>query len=131
MKIIYLDENFSHRIAAALNCIEDIEGKIEVRSTELDFGKGVRDPDLVPLLTKDCCLITKDADFKRQKILTTLISQYGIGVFHFKPPNNSNHWDQIKFLIKAYPGIRKIVLKEKPPYLWAIRVSGKLQELPL
>jgi predicted nuclease of predicted toxin-antitoxin system len=131
MKIIYLDENFSHRIAAALNCIEDIEGKIEVRSTELVFGKGVKDPNLVPLLTKDCCLITKDADFKRQQILTTLISRHGIGVFHFKPPNNSNHWDQIKFLIRAYPDLRKIVLKEKPPYLYAIRVNGKIERLEL
>lgn len=131
MKVIYLDENFSHRIADSLNSLEQIEGVIEVKSTQTSFGRGVLDPDLIPKLTSDSCLITKDADFKRQQVLTTLIKSQGIGVFHFKPPTGCSHWTQIQFLIKSYPDIRQIVLRNNPPYLYAIKTNGKIEELYL
>lgn len=132
MVTIYLDENFAPQIAQAFDFFERKEKVITAKSTSMFFGMGATDQAIINGMNKGTdFLVTKDSDFARLKVLTTLINQQGVGVFHFKPPKGSKYWSQLEFLMKAWPSIRETALRERPPFLYDFRTNGKLNPLLL
>lgn len=132
MRTIYIDENIPSQVAQALDLFERKENVLMVKSTITVFGVGATDEAIVNGMNKTMdFLVTKDSDFKRMKILTTLIKLQAVGIFHFRPPSGTKYWPQLEYLIKAWPNIREAALNEKPPFLYEFRTNGKLNQLHL
>jgi hypothetical protein len=130
---VYFDENFSRYLAHAINSLEQKEGEIEVLSVT-DFFSGTTDEELIPLLASmGAVLVTKDNDFKKIQHHVHLMREHKLGVFFFKPTSKGIlKWDEIQYIIKAWPQIRHYILnKNSPPYLKMLKTNGKLEDLEL
>ena len=133
MRKIFIDENISEHYCPAFNLFEKPDTKIEVRTTILDFGRGVQDKDLIePIAKLDGILLTKDKDFKRMQLLIDLIKQHKLGVVFFRHPAKLSKWEEIAIFTKVWPQIRELaILYHRPPYLQEFTHNCKLKELTL
>ena len=107
--IFYFDENFTHRIPTALNELEKIDGLYQVKSTEIEFGKGISDEELIPAIGKfeKGILITKDKKIAKVKAQFTLLKEHNVPTF-FVSLANANHWDQIDLIFRKWRRIREL-----------------------
>ena len=111
--IFYFDENFTHRIPTALNELEKIDRLHQVKSTELEFGKGISDEELIPAIgkSKNGILITKDKKIAKVKAQFTLLKEQKIPTF-FVSLASAGHWDQIDLIFRKWRKIRELSRQE-------------------
>jgi hypothetical protein len=129
---IYLDENLSEYVADALNLLnKGYFSEIEVLSTKKEFGRGVADEDLIPLIGKEgSILITQDFNIKRRNPQFDLCRECGLSVFFLVMPKNQNrHWAIVKTLIDHWEDITLKANKEAKPFAYLIKPVGKLKKL--
>lgn len=126
----YFDEQLPKLVAEALNTLEKHDGINRVLSTEIEFGKGIKDPDLYQLLKKcDGILITKDLKMITRKNEFSLITELGITVFFINLPDGSNFNDIYQTIIVKWQEIKKICKKRKRPFLCKIKMRGAAEFL--
>ncbi len=117
-----MDENFSQHVANGLDSFERVSNELTVVGTRAAFGTGATDETIVRGMTKESdVLLTKDTDFKKEKLLTAIIVNERIGAFILKPAGGMKYWAEVELLWKYWGQIRGIVLKDRPPYLYEIR----------
>jgi hypothetical protein len=82
----YFDEQLPKITAIALNILESHEGVNQVFSTEIEFGKGIKDIELFENLTKvNDILVTHDLKMRTRKNEFSLIKELGYHRLYNKP----------------------------------------------
>ncbi len=122
----YFDEQLPKIVADALNVLETHEGVNRVFSTEIEFGKGIKDVDLFQRLRKvNGILVTHDLKMKTRKNEFSLIKELGITVFMISLPSGANFETQYQVIIGMWPDIKKILKKYKSnPFVCRIKMRG-------
>jgi len=129
---IYLDENLSEYVADGLNFLNKGYFKdVQVYSTKVKFGKGVRDEVIIPAIgNSDGIMITKDLNIHRTRLQYQLCEQYKIAIFFLKMPKGfDKHWEIVKLLVNKWEEILDKVAKDKRPFGYEIPVNGKMRKL--
>jgi hypothetical protein len=129
MTKIYFDENLSPYLARGLHLLhQPLQSKtpVEILSLQDVFGKGIKDEEWIPKLGEEkAVIITQDMRIFKVRSQRDLFHAYGVGVFFFHPPSKSgySYWDLVKSVINRWEEIKKIALKETPPF--AYRYSSR------
>jgi predicted nuclease of predicted toxin-antitoxin system len=126
----YFDEQLPKTVANALDVSEQHEKVHRVFSTEMKFGKGVKDITLYKklkevngiLITHDLKMITRIAEF-------TAIKEPGITVFFINLPGGVNFTLLYQTLFEKWEEIKQISRKEKHPFVCKIKMKGKTEFL--
>lgn len=132
MTVIYLDENLSEYVAQALNFLNKGYFKdFQVLSTKEEFGKGVSDDVIIPVIGKDeSILITRDINIHKTRFQFDLCKQYKLGVFFLTLPKKQNkHWEMVKMLINHWEEVILKIESEKRPFAFRIRFVGKIEKM--
>lgn len=117
----YFDENTPPRIAAALNVLEGEKSDINVFHTQVQWGKGVKDPSLYPLLKKaNGILVTSDLKMMTRKAERQIIMKHAVPVIIFTVPPGSNFPSRYQFIFKKWEAIKKFCRNNNPPYMGRI-----------
>ena len=124
----YFDENLPPRISKALN---ELEGKDNnIYHTQLEFKKGVKDPDLYPLLKdNDGILITNDLKMLSRTAERSLIITYKISVVFIKFASGSNFVTKYQLIFKKWEEIKDELKNNKLPIMFIVKPVGKNQLL--
>ena len=129
---IYLDENLSHHVAAALNllCKGDF-ADIEVLSTIDKFGRGATDEVIIPALGDEGgILISRDLHIVKTRHQHELCNKYKLGAFFLKlSKGESKHWEIVKLLISKWEGIIEKCRSSRKPFGYIIHKAGKFQPM--
>lgn len=130
--IVYIDENTSPHLATALDALEQREPpdrRITVKSLQQEFGKGIKDPDLIPELGKrNAIWITRDKKILKVRIELDLILQNNVGIIILRPGKKAGFWDMVKLVICAWPEIRSLHTNKKP-FAYRLHENGKLEKV--
>lgn len=135
--IIYIDENMSPYLARGFNILQTPENiklpeAIEVKSIKDDFGMGAKDEDWIPVAgLKSSCVLTQDYNINRINHQKQLCEEFGLGMFYFRPPSKNGflYWDMLKLIVKHWPKITYICLKEERPFAYKVTSKGDLERL--
>lgn len=135
--IIFIDENMPPHLARGFDILQAPENvklrvKIEVKSIKDVFGQGVKDEDWIPIAGKSkACVITQDYNIRRIKHQRKLCEHYNLGMFYFKPPSKSGYkyWDMLKLLVRHWPSISSIAIREDRPFAYKVSARGDLEVL--
>ena len=126
----YLDEQLPKRVANALHELERYEDKHNVYSTEMKFGKGVKDPDLYDKLKNvNGILISNDLRMKTRSNEFTLLKELGITAFLISLPSGSGYWIKVKTIINNWDEIKSTSEKCKHPFIRRIKMRGESEFL--
>lgn len=123
---IVFDENVPDCIVKALTSLSTIAFKGEVKITSIfELGlTGENDEEVLHQVGNNGILITYDKDFKTQRALYHIISQYKIGVFWVRQPNIKTVWLLAQLLVQHW----KIILEkseiENKPFLFEVTKNG-------
>lgn len=116
----YFDENTPPRIAKALNALEE-GNDINVYHTQIKWDKGIKDPDLYPLLKEvDGILVTSDLKMMTRRAERTIMAERGIPTVIFTVPMGSNFTARYQFIFKKWEAIKKFCKNHKAPYICRI-----------
>lgn len=102
---------------------------IEVKSIKDDFGEGAKDVDWIPIAGRNkSCVLTQDFNIYRIEHQRELCEKYGLGMFYFRPPskNGFQYWDMLKLMVKHWPTITKISIREAKPFAYKVSSRGEL-----
>lgn len=125
----YLDENIPPRIASALNILEGDDGHF-VFSTELEFGKGIKDDELFYRLQEASgILITNDLKQITRRNEITLLKELGITSFVLSFPSGSNFELKYRTMILHWEEIKRTCRKNQMPFICRITAKGKFEIL--
>ena len=134
--IIYIDENLSPYLAKGFSIQESLNNKlsesIEVRSVKEEFGKGAKDEDWIPMLSKDkACVITQYYNIQRITHQRELCNQYELGMFYFHLPSKSgfSYAEMLTLIAKHWEEIIKIAIQNKRPFAFKITPKGKMTKM--
>jgi hypothetical protein len=131
---IYVDENFSHYLAAGfdvfqqhLNSKEKVQ--IQILSIKKVFGAGAKDEVWIPLVGKENgIVITQNLKIQTTRHQNELYKSHGLGVFFFKPPSSGySFWEMVEKLVKCLPEIKKKA-EDRRPFAYRI-YSNKFEKL--
>jgi hypothetical protein len=122
----YFDEQLPKKVANALDILEQHDNEHRVFSTEIEFGKGVKDIPLYHklheaggiLITHDLKMITRIAEF-------TAIKDLGITVFFINLPSGVNFTLIYQTLFEKWEEIKEIAKRQKHPFVCKIKMKGK------
>lgn len=111
---IYFDENMPKLMVEGLAIlIKKSHPDYEIIFTPTEFGKGILDPDLLPLISNENgVLITND--IKMGKRYKELIEELSIIIVLFKFKNNSDYWHRVKFTVNKWELFINDLNDEKP-----------------
>lgn len=132
MHTVFLDENLSPFVAEALNCLSKGDfNDIRVNSTIQDFGKGIKDEELIPRIgEKKAVLITRDVNMNRIKLQRDLLKIHKLGVFFIDlPKGKCKHWDIVLLLINYWQDIIHIIRTKNTPYIYIVKPRGGVKPL--
>jgi len=124
MTKIYFDENLSPFLARGLKVLHQPlqpNEPVEILSLQDVFGKGIKDEDWIPKLgAEKSIIITQDMRIHKSHSQRELFHTHGVGVIFFHPPSKSgySYWDIVKAIIQRWEEIKKIALKERPPFAY-------------
>jgi predicted nuclease of predicted toxin-antitoxin system len=130
------DENMPIRLVKGLQILdEDNEfGKDPknnfIHSTELK-GEGAEDPDIVREAKKlKAIIVSEDDDYKNISVTYELVIKLRVGFVFFKPPKKTGctYDDRIAAFILAWPELKKAIANEKPPFMFIIERTGKVNK---
>lgn len=136
--IIYVDENLAPLLAKGFDLLQgplnhDLEDPIEVKSIGEAFGRGTKDEEWIPKVSKDKdCVLTQDTNINRIKHQRELCEKQGLGMIYFKPPSKTGfkYWEMVQLMVKHWPEIIKKANKEKRPFSFKVtQRSSKLEDL--
>lgn len=120
---IFLDENHCNnsKILAVLKLAE-----IPVERHLDHFARGTPDADWLPLVgEKGWASITTDKRIRYRSNEKRAVEKYGVRMFYFST-NEMSGRQMATALERALPAIKRIYLKQKPPYCAAITRSGEV-----
>lgn len=131
--VIYIDENLSPHIADALDALENRKTggeEVSVRSIQKAFSKGLKDPELIPLLgSENAIWITRDKRLLRRKAELKLILDYKIGLFVLTPSwAKKSYWDLVKLMVNKWEELKGLCNQPRP-FLYKIDGHGKFIEV--
>ena len=139
---IYIDENSPPALAKGFNILQaplnhdpkyGLREPIEVSSIKESFGKGVKDEEWIPKVSKDKdCVITQDYNIQRTRHQRELCTAQGLGMFYFKPPSKSGftYWNIVNMLVKHWPEIVRKASREARPFSYSVTPrSTKLEKI--
>lgn len=129
---IFLDENLSEYVADALNSLnKGYFTEVQVSSTKHRFGKGVKDSELIPKVGQEKgILISRDINISRDKLESSLLKEYNVGIFYISlPKGQNNHWNMVKVLIENWEEIISICKKKHPPFAYRVPIRGAMKKL--
>lgn len=114
---VFFDESMTIYLTRSLRALEEFDNRLEIISTiEVEvLGSGALDEQIVDYLKdQDCTFITKDKDFRSQKVKMELYAEYEVRLVFIRPPDGQKHWDFVKFFFTHWFSIRdKIIKAEK------------------
>jgi len=122
----YFDEQLPKVVAEALNILESREGMNRVLSTEIEFGKGIKDIELFKKL-KDVngVLVTHDLKMITRKNEFGLIKELGISVFILSLPSGANFELQYQTIFAKWSEILRLHRKNgSKPFVCRIKMRG-------
>lgn len=129
MTKIYIDENFSHYLAAGFDIFQqhlntNEKMQFQVLSIKQVFGKGAKDEDWIPVVGKEGGIVlTQDLRIQTTRHQNELYKKHGLGVFFFKPLTGGyTFWEMVEKLVKHWPEIKKKSADKRP---FAYRVTAK------
>ncbi len=94
-------------------------------STEIKFGKRIKDPDLFKILKeKKGILISNDLRMKTRNNEFTLLKELGITAFLISLPSGSGYWIKVKTIINYWEEIKSASEKHKHPFIRRIKMRG-------
>lgn len=106
---------------------------IEIKSIKKEFGKGIKDEEWIPKLSKGIdCIITQDYNINRIKEQRQLCQQFELGMFYFRPPSKSGlkYWEMLRMLINHWPEIVEKATREERPFSFKVTAkSSKLENI--
>jgi len=121
----YLDENLPKLIAQALNIIEQHDASNKVFSTEVIFGKGVKD---CPLITKlkevNGIWITHDSKIITRKNEFQLIKNEGIKVIIIGLPDGCKFTVMYRTIFDKWENMKTICKRNGNPFVCKIHMNG-------
>lgn len=122
----YFDEQLPKVIAEALNVLESREGENRVLSTEVEFGKGIKDVELFEKLKNvNGILVTHDLKMTTRKNEFALIRELGITVFILSLPKGANFQLQYQTIIARWEEIKRLHKKNRSdPFVCRIKMRG-------
>lgn len=135
--IIYVDENISPYLSRGFNILQTPENvkisePIEVRSIKDEFGTGAKDEDWIPIAgERNSCVLTQDYNISRIAHQKALCEKYGLGMFYFRPPSKNGflYWDMLKLMVKHWPSITRISIRESRPFAFKVTSRGDLEKM--
>jgi hypothetical protein len=126
----YLDENLPKRVARALNELEGEKAIHKVLSTEVEFGKGIKDPDLFQKLKEvEGILITNDIRISTRQSEFSLLNDLKISAFLITFPKNSGYWEKALKIINTWNLIKEITEKNSSHIIVKIKNNGTFDYL--
>jgi predicted nuclease of predicted toxin-antitoxin system len=130
---VYFDENYSYYVARAFNLFEFNDNEIEVQSTQDALYAGATDEEIVKHVARNKgVLFTKDSDFIKAQLITSLMKSHKIGLIYMKTPKKEVYWNTILILLKAYIDARTNIFSiRRIPYYYEIMPNGKLKRMSL
>lgn len=131
MAIFYFDENFSYHIAAGLNEFEKIDDLHQVKSTELEFGKGITDDELIPLIANSNrgILVTRDKKLVKVRAQRQILIDNQISCFLVNT-SGLNHWGQIRLLMKKWLEMKEFATQNRRKHFVAqVKSNSKIEQL--
>lgn len=121
MTKIYIDENFSHFLAAGFDVFQqhlnsNEKMQFQVLSIKHEFGRGAKDEIWIPEVGKiGGIVITQDLRIQTTRHQNELYKKHGLGVFFFKPPSTGySFWEMVEQLVKRWPEIKKKAANKRP-----------------
>jgi len=122
----YIDENLPYVVAKALDILEEHNHTHKVFSTELVWGKGIKDRPLIIKLkeangiwvTHDLKLITRANEFQ-------LMKKEGITVFIISLPSGYDFTTMYRTIIDRWEEIKRICKKHKHPFICRLLIRGR------
>lgn len=124
---IYIDENFSHRIARGMGEFQSARPSEGVSVTWCpdEFGRGAADEEWIPkIASKRGVVLTQDVEIHRTKAQWELCQQNKIGVFFFKAPRKGwNHWMIVREVVNRWEEICRCSAVTTRPFGWVIEPS--------
>jgi len=133
--IIYIDENLPPQFARGFHILQEPENSkagisIEVKAIKDAFGEAVEDEEWIPKAGEQkACAITQDFNIYRNKHQRELYLNHGLGIFFFKPVKGTKYWQKLEMIVKYWPEICKIALRETKPFAYDIKHRGGVQKL--
>ncbi len=135
---IYVDENMPPVFAEGFQKLQaplfyklKLPQVIEVKSIEVEFGRGVADEEWIPLLEgKKACVITQDYNIHRIRSQRVLCEQYELGMIYLRPPSKSGfgYWELVAKLVQHWEEILRVASHETRPFAYQIRPKAKRLE---
>ncbi|ASV30557.1 MULTISPECIES: PIN-like domain-containing protein [Maribacter] len=122
----FFDENFDNNIPDALNLIEKLEGKHSVSPTRRIFKPGIKDPNLIPKISKKKgVLVTFDR--KALKAHIKLLKRHKVSVFALSF-GSEKYSEKVHLILKSWKLIKEKVelhenLKQRP-YFYKVSNNG-------
>ena len=122
----FFDENFDNNIPDALNLIEKLEGRHQVKPTRRVFKPGVKDPNLIPKISKKKGILVT-FDRKALKAHIKLLKRHKVSVFALSF-GSEKYSEKVHLILKSWKLIKeKVDLHEKEnqkPYFYKVSNNG-------
>ncbi|HEX8039458.1 MAG TPA: hypothetical protein VF490_09905, partial [Chryseosolibacter sp.] len=74
-------------------------------------------------------IVTHDSDFKRIKLLKTLLVQHQVGYIYFRTPKKYIYWDYVKKFVNHWEEIKEAVSNATHPFAFEIGKVGGISPL--
>lgn len=127
----YIDENFSEYIADALNSLDKGHYKdVIVASTIHKFGRGVKDPILIPAVaSENAFLITRDFG-RKDGLIIPLCNKHKVSTFFvYLKPQLDTHWYIVKTIINNWEEMIDKAKNERKHFLYRVRSKGQMEKM--
>jgi len=134
MMKVFFDENMSPHIARAMNHLcfwEDIEVLITKEISEIGtFGKPQTDEEIAKYVAEQRgFIITRDGDFKQQRLIAGLVKKHGYEIGVFLVPDLV-HWDQVKLIANRWGDMMTAMRTIDKPFWCKVTPRGGVKQLP-
>lgn len=130
-RVFYFDENMSDNSARSMHQIEHVLSGDTVTTIVDEFGvRGTTDDEIASRLESknhNCIIITQDDDFAKREIFTLIMKSNNIGLFLIKFPKTYKLWEQHKFMVNHWEGIKNKT--KRFPFAYLVKYKNKFSKI--
>ena len=143
--LFIFDENYPPEFVKGFSILEKANKKSPIRVDvvfSVDFmggprldqttGKRLTIEDrqiIVAAAQQQAVIVTHDADFKRIKLLKSLLAEHSVGYVYFKTPKKYVYWDYVKRFVNNWEEIKLAVSEARHPFAFELGKTGGISKL--
>jgi predicted nuclease of predicted toxin-antitoxin system len=126
--ILVLDENLSGKIILAGLRTRGLA----IRAQTEFMAKGIDDATVLRAMAQhpDCCLLTRDSDFRRHPTTRQVLLECGIGVFVITAQKHRTGDDLVELIARAWPRMQTFLDHHDPPFVATVHADGRVTAGP-